>query len=373
MKILIAPDSFKGSLSSKKAAEAMCAAVKLVCPGAEVRVLPISDGGEGAAEVLAAALPGSMFCKKVTGPYGRPVKASYFLSDAGVGVVELAEAAGLMLSRPEERRPIRSTTFGVEELLLAALGQGARELCLTLGGSATNDGGAGIAQAIGILLLDEEGKEVSPTCAGLSRLWRIDASGLNKALFDVPIRIACDVKNPLCGPDGASHIYGPQKGADLEMITQMDAILRRYEALLCAACGKAGLGSLPGSGAAGGAALPLLAFLNAKLVSGIDLVLDALRFEEHLEGAALVLTGEGRIDAQTAYGKALHGVISRSRKAGVPVAAFAGRLDLPPGAYRDAGLSFRCINPPGEPLAQSLAHAYENLHCACVKALKELL
>lgn len=373
MKIVIAPDSFKGSLTNAQAAKALCRAVREVYPSAETVVLPISDGGEGAAEVLASALPGKMYQRIVRGPYGRSVEASYFLSDAGLGVVELAQAAGLTLTEPQERFPLNATTFGVGELLLDALKNGAKQLCLTLGGSATNDGGAGIAQALGILLLDAAGKEIEPTCAGLSRLQSVDASKQNSALSKVPLSIACDVKNPLCGPEGASYIYGPQKGADFETAKEMDGILCRYEKLLSAAAGKRGLGQLPGSGAAGGAALPLLAFYEARLLSGVDMVLDALKFEEHLKGAALVLTGEGKIDSQTKYGKAIHGVITRARKAKVPVAAFAGALELAPGDYAENGVSFYRINPPGEQLADSMAQAEEHLQTVCAKALKELL
>lgn len=210
MKVIIAPDSFKGSLSSQEAAEAMQAAVQEVMPHAQIIILPISDGGEGAAQVLATALPGRMQKKYVSGPYGRPVEASYFLADSGLGIIELAEAAGLTLAAPEERRPICATTLGVGELMLDALKYGAKSLCLTLGGSATNDGGAGIARALGILLLDKEGREVAPNCAGLANLHRIDASPLSPLLKNIPVLIACDVQNPLCGPEGASHIYGPQ-------------------------------------------------------------------------------------------------------------------------------------------------------------------
>lgn len=373
MKIVIAPDSFKGSLSSEEAAEAMRAAVQEVMPHAQSVILPISDGGEGAVQVLSTALPGRMQKKCVTGPYGQPVEASYFLSDSGLGIIELAEAAGLTLSAPEERRPICATTLGVGELMLDALNHGATSLCLTLGGSATNDGGAGIARALGVLLLDEAGREVAPNCAGLASLHRIDASHLSPLLKNTPILIACDVQNPLCGPKGASHIYGPQKGADAGMIVEMDEILSRYEKLLSAASGKENLGLLPGSGAAGGAALPLLAFLNARLVSGIDLVLDTLRFEEKAKDAALVLTGEGKIDGQTKYGKAIAGVISRAQALGVPVAAFGGIIAVGKCAYPHQAVSFYGINPPGEPLEISLRRAKENLKAACIAALQELL
>lgn len=371
MKIIIAPDSFKGSLSGQEAAEAMRQAIRAVFPEAECVVLPISDGGEGAARVLASALPGKFCQKRVCGPYEKRVLASYYLAKSGMGIVELAEAAGLTLTSQKERRPLYSTTFGVGELLIDAVSNGAAQLCLTLGGSATNDGGAGIAKALGIRLLNGEGREVAPNCAGLAELAQIDPDQMRPEFRKIPILIACDVTNPLCGPEGASHIYGPQKGADAHMAEQMDAILARYETLLSDASGKQSLGALAGSGAAGGAALPLLAFCNAKLVSGIDLVLDTLEFERHLQGADLVLTGEGKIDSQTKYGKAIEGIISRAQKKHVPVLAFAGILEK---ELEASGRDVRYveINPPGQSREESMRSAFENLQASCQKALKEV-
>lgn len=371
MKIIIAPDSFKGSLSGQEAADAMRQAVSAVFPKAETVVLPVSDGGEGAAQVLASALPGKFRQKQVCGPYGKRVQASYYLAESGLGIVELAEAAGLILTSEKERNPLYATTFGVGELLLDAISNGAAQLCLTLGGSATNDGGAGIAKALGIRLLNGEGKEVEPNCAGLAELAHIDATQMQPEFRKIPILIACDVKNPLCGPEGASHIYGPQKGADARMLGQMDAILAHYEKLLSLASDQNALGAIPGSGAAGGAALPLLAFCNAKIVSGIDLVLDTLEFERHLQGANLVLTGEGKIDGQTQYGKAIEGIIARAQKADIPVLAFAGVLEKGLKVGRQ-GVRFYEINPPGQSREESMRHAFENLRASCQKALKEL-
>lgn len=370
MKIIIAPDSFKGSLTNLQAAQAMQEAVLAVFPEAKTAVLPISDGGEGAAEVLSSALSGKMYRAKVHGPYGRIVDAGYFLSDDGLGIVELAQAAGLMLVQPQERSPIFSSTLGVGELMMDALQAGAKSLCLTLGGSATNDGGAGIAKAMGIRLLDCKGEELPPTCEGIGRLSLIDVSRLDARVSSVPIHIACDVKNPLCGPYGASYIYGPQKGASPEMIREMDDILSRYAKLLCSASKKENLALLPGSGAAGGAALPLLAFCNAKLCSGIDFILDALQFDSHLSQAALLLTGEGKIDMQTSHGKAIDGLIRRAEKYGVPVAAFAGRLELGENAYPKADVRFYEINPKGQPIEESIVQAYTNLRSACIRALE---
>ena len=257
--------------------------------------------------------------------------------------------------------------------MLDALNHGATSLCLTLGGSATNDGGAGIARALGVLLLDEAGREVAPNCAGLASLHRIDASHLSPLLKNTPILIACDVQNPLCGPKGASHIYGPQKGADAGMIVEMDEILSRYEKLLSAASGKENLGLLPGSGAAGGAALPLLAFLNARLVSGIDLVLDTLRFEEKAKDAALVLTGEGqdRRPNKIRQGhrrRHLPGAGS-GRACGGLLGNYCGRQMCIPSS----GRLLLWHQPAGRPLEISLRRAKENLKAACIAALQELL
>ena len=370
MKIIIAPDSFKGSLSGKEAAEAMLQAIRAVVPDATCIVLPISDGGEGAAHVLASALPGKFYQKQVCGPYEKPVQASYYLTESRLGIVELAEAAGLTLTTPGERNPLYATTFGVGELLLDAIANGATQLCLTLGGSATNDGGAGIAKALGIRLLNRDGKEVAPHCAGLEELAHIDAAGMRPEFREIPILIACDVKNPLCGPEGASHIYGPQKGADAHMVGQMDAILAHYETLLSDASGNQSLGALAGSGAAGGAALPLLAFCNAKIVSGIDLVLDTLEFERHLQDANLVLTGEGKIDGQTKYGKAIEGIIARAQNKNVPVWAFAGILEKTEAGRQQ--VRFWGINPPGQSREESMRSAFDNLRSSCQKALEEL-
>lgn len=366
MKWMLCPDSFKGSLSAEQAAQAMAEGIRRAEPEAEIVRFPIADGGEGTMQVLRRAGGGQEVRRQVTGPYGESVTASY-LRVGKRAIVELAQASGLLVT--ERREPILSTTYGTGMLLRDALLHGAEEVCLTLGGSATNDGGAGIAAALGVRFLDADGGELPPTCEGLSRLARIDASGMLPQARTCRFLIACDVKNPLCGPEGASAVYGPQKGADAPMIARMDAVLEHYARLLEWQTGRELL-SLPGGGAAGGAAIPLLAFAQVTLCAGIDLVLDALDFDTAAAGAACILTGEGRIDAQTKFGKAIAGVAARAEKLGIPVAVFAGKVSLSP-AECPPGMRVYGINPPGGTLAEQMAHAYENLREAVYRAAKE--
>ncbi len=366
MKWMLCPDSFKGSLSAEQAAQAMAEGILAAEPEAEIVRFPIADGGEGTMQVLKRAGGGEEVRRQVEGPYGAPVTAAY-LRRGRRAIVELAQASGLTLSA--ERAPLRASTYGTGMLLRDALLHGAEEVCLTLGGSATNDGGAGIAAALGIRLLDAAGRELPPNCEGLEKLVRVDASGMLPQARACRFLIACDVKNPLCGPEGASAVYGPQKGADAPMIARMDAVLERYARLLERQTGRELL-TLPGGGAAGGAAIPLLAFAQATLCTGIDLVLDALDFDAAVEGAACILTGEGRIDAQTRFGKAIAGIAARARKRGIPVAVFAGKVGLSPTEC-PPGMRVYGINSPGGTLAEQMAHAYENLREAVYRAVKE--
>lgn len=334
MKIVLAPDSFKGALSAPDAAAAMAAGLRHVWPDAECVPLPVADGGEGTAAALASATGGRMFSETVTGPLGEPVAAArWALLGAGTScangttaVVELAEAAGLTKIPPERRDPKRTTTRGVGELILAAAAHpDVRRIFIALGGSATNDGGAGALQALGVRLRDGAGRELPAGGAGLAHLHSLDTSGLRIDPSTLEIVIACDVDNPLTGPRGASAVFGPQKGATPEDIAILDAALCRWGEAL-AQNGRA-VADVPGAGAAGGTAAALLwLFPNAALRPGIEIVLDALRFEEHLTGADLVLTGEGRLDGQTLNGKAMAGVARRARAAGVAVAALVGAM-----------------------------------------------
>jgi glycerate kinase len=326
MNILIAPDSFKGSLTAPEAADAIGQGVLAVLPGAEIVSLPLGDGGEGTAEALVRATRGRLLTRSVTGPLGEPVEASFgLLGDDVTAVVETAAASGLSLVPAEKRNPLLTTSYGTGELIRAALDEGCTRLLVGLGGSATNDGGAGLAQALGARLLTAEGKEIRRGGAALAQLERIDISGLDPRVGKVRVLAACDVKNPLSGPEGASAVYGPQKGANPEMVEQLDLALGHYAEVIRRDLGQE-VADYPGAGAAGGIGAGLVAFLKAELHSGIALVLDLLGFEEYLESADLVLTGEGRIDPQTGFGKAVFGVGAVAMRRRVPVIAFTGAV-----------------------------------------------
>ena len=329
MKFLLAPDSFKGSLSALEAAEAMAGGIRRACPQAELSLLPLADGGEGTAESLVSATGGQRLSAFVTGPLNTPVNAAYGLlgSEGKSAVVEMASAAGLPLVPPAQRDPRRTTTYGVGELLRLAAGSVVQTLIVGLGGSATNDGGAGAMQALGVRFLDAAGDSLPTPITGgdLARLARIDASEL-RFPPNVKVVIASDVTNPLLGPVGASAVYGPQKGADAEAVAELDAALSLYADVIKRDLG-VDVAGRAGGGAAGGLGAGLMAFLGAEMRSGIDLVLDAAGFDEKVKGADWVFTGEGRIDGQTLQGKTISGVLRRCLASGVPVLAFGGSVD----------------------------------------------
>ncbi len=328
MRILIAPDSFKGSVSAREAAEAIRQGLAAASgEGHELICLPIADGGEGTLEALVARE--HCTAVSVTGPMGKPTEASYgYVGD--VAVIEMASAAGLTLVEEQERRAASATTRGVGELMLHALRSGYRRLMLTVGGSATNDGGCGLLAALGGVFRDAEGKSFLPTGGTLSRISEIDLSGVEPLLLSAEITVASDVKNPLLGATGATMVYGRQKGASEEELLQMERGMAHYAALLEAATGRQA-SLIPGSGAGGGIALPLLSLTSAVIRSGIETVLEVNGFESLLQGADLVITGEGRLDAQSLFGKAVSGVANAARRVGVPVACLAGCL----GATRE--------------------------------------
>ncbi len=347
-KIVIAPDSFKGSLSSTEAAQAMARGVQRALPEAELVLLPLSDGGEGLVESLVTASGGELLEYEVTGPLGTPVKAQLGLMGGGrTAVIEMAQASGLVLVPEAERNPLVTTTFGTGELIAKALDLGCDHLIIGIGGSATNDGGMGMAQALGVRVLDEEGELLGSGGGELARLASIDLSRLDPRLEDVRIEVACDVNNPLTGPQGASDVSGPEKGATREMVEFLDAALARYDRILQRDAGQ-DVGRVPGAGAAGGLGAGLMALLGGRLVSGIELVLSALDFETKAAGASLVLTGEGKFDAQSAYGKVPMGVARRSRALGVPVVVIAGTVLPSAEILHGEGVSayFSIINRP---------------------------
>ena len=371
MKIVVAPDSFKGSLTAFEAAEAMETGILAANDKAEVIKLPIADGGEGTIDVLAATLKGEAIKKVVPGPYGKEVTAQYFIGENNTAYIELAQASGLILTTPEQRNPLLATTYGTGLLLVDALNKDVERICLTLGGSATNDAGAGIAKALGIRILNDIGEELPPTCAGLAKAIKIDIAHMHPKLLDVEITIASDVQNPLVGKNGASYIYGPQKGADENMVAEMDAIHSQYGRLL-EQVSKRSLVAKPGSGAAGGAALPLLAFTNAKVISGIDMVLDAFCFKTHLHGATAVFTGEGKADIQTGFGKAIAGIHRRCKEMGVPLYVFAGMVEnVDETTFTDT--YFYVINEKGSTLADSIKNAYANLQKTVTQVTTDLV
>lgn len=326
MKIVLAPNAFKGSMSAVQAALAMEQGVRQSFPGAEAVRIPVADGGDGLAEVLMAALGGEARVATVRGPLGAPVQAAFCHVPAlGLAAVEMAAASGLALLAPGERDPARTTSYGTGELIRVALDLGARHIVVGIGGSATNDGGVGLAAALGIRFLDAAGQAVAPSGGALRQIRRIDPSGLDPRLAAVRCEVLCDVDNPLLGPRGAAQVYGPQKGASPAQVEELEAGLAHLAAVISADLGL-DVRELPGGGAAGGLGAGLRAFLGGELRRGAGLVLDLVGLDARLAGADLVITAEGRIDAQTAFGKAPAGVAQRAKALGIPCLAIAGEI-----------------------------------------------
>lgn len=326
MKIIIAPDSFKESLTAMQVAEAIEQGFSEIFPQAEYIKLPMADGGEGTVESMVAATGGELVNVEVTGPLGAPVKAFYgWMGDGETAVIEMAAASGLHLVAPEQRNPLITTSYGTGELILAALNHGARKIILGIGGSATNDGGAGMMQALGVQLSDQQGKALTVGGAALVQLVDIDLSQLDDRLAQTDILVACDVDNPLCGAKGASAVFGPQKGATPERVQQLDAALQHYGEKIEQVTGKSVI-NVAGAGAAGGMGAALFGLLNARLQPGIEIVTEALKLAAAVQDADLVITGEGRIDSQTIYGKTPVGVARVAKRFDIPVIAIAGSM-----------------------------------------------
>jgi glycerate kinase len=327
MRIVVAPNAFKGSLSALEAAEAIGEGIRIAAPDADLVLVPIADGGDGTVDALVASTQGERCTRRVRGPLGDPVDAEYGLIDGGsTAVIEMAKAAGLALVPPDKRDPRITTTYGVGELLQHAYDGGARHFVIGIGGSATNDGGAGMAQALGYHLLDETGRELPPGGLALKRLARIHVGGVHANWKKCEVDVACDVTNPLTGPHGASAVYGPQKGATPEMVAELDAALHHFAEIIRRDLG-VDVEHLPGAGAAGGLGAGLVAFLGARLRPGAEMVMEALHLDERLTGAHLVVTGEGRIDSQTArFGKGPAAVARHAKNAGIPVVAIGGSV-----------------------------------------------
>ena len=349
MKVAFAIESFKGSLSSVAAGNAAAEGVRRVFPDAECRVRPLADGGEGTVDALVAGLGGELKAVTVTGPAGKPTVAKYGLLPDGVAVMEMAEAAGITLVSDAEKNPLHTTTYGVGEMILDAVRNGARKFVIGIGGSATNDGGAGMLQALGFRLLDAAGNDIPRGGLGLTQLAKIEAPAQsnnlnNQTIEQFSFRVACDVKNPLCGPNGASAVFGPQKGATPEMVRELDAALEHFAEMESTyhhsslITYHSSLASSAGVGAAGGLGFAFKAFLGAELVPGVDLILNETHLEDFIRDADVVITGEGRLDGQTVMGKAPIGVARIAKKYGKRVLAFSGILGDGVEAVNAAGI-----------------------------------
>jgi glycerate kinase len=376
MHIVIAPDSFKGNLTAMQVAQAIEQGVRRVLPKARCVPVPMADGGEGTVQSLVDATGGRFVHRAVTGPAGAPVNARYgILKDGITAVIEMAEASGLPLVKGTDRNPLRTTTFGTGELIVDAMKRGARRIIIGVGGSATNDAGAGMAQALGVVFAGERGRAISGHAAGgmLRRITRIDMSGVHKRLGQTAITVACDVDNPLCGPRGASHVFGPQKGATPAMVKTLDENLGYFGALIKQELG-VDVRNLKGAGAAGGLGGGLVAFCNAELKSGVDIVIDATGLRNQLRGADLVITGEGRVDFQTAFGKTPAGVARAAKQFRVPVLAIGGGLGDDARGVFDHGIDALASAVARDmPLEEALAHARTYIANAAERALRLIL
>lgn len=347
MKIVLAPDSYKGSMTAQQACEAMAAGIRKVKPEAEIVQVPMADGGEGTVQSLVDATGGRIYTANVQNPLGKSIAAKYgILGDKETAVIEMAEASGLCLLTPQERNPLLTGTYGTGELILHALEQGCRKFILGIGGSATNDGGMGMAQALGARFLDHEGRELPAGGGNLGKLARIETGLLDPRIYECSFTVACDVVNPLCGPTGASFIFGPQKGASVEMTAILDHNLAHYADLVKIYLGKA-VKDIPGAGAAGGLGAGMLAFLGAELKSGVDIVIEAVRLAEKLAGAKLVFTGEGQCDYQTINGKVPFGVAKEAQKRSVPCIVIAGSIGRGAEILYDYGVTSIFSLPDG--------------------------
>lgn len=357
MKIIIAPDSFKGSVSALDVAKNIEVAVHSVDAAAETVLMPVADGGEGTVDAIASCVPAQIHKVMVCGPMKAEAEAYYAtIEDGKTAVIEMAQASGLPMVPVAERNPLLATTYGTGQLMKDALDRGVKKMIIGIGGSATNDGGAGALNALGASFLDENGKPLSLGGGSLAELKTIDLSQFDKRIYDTEIVVACDVTNPLTGPTGASYIYGPQKGARPDMVEELDQALGHFADVSKEVLDE-DFSVCPGAGAAGGLGFALLAFCKAKFAAGIDIVLDVCGFEKELQDADLVITGEGRIDGQSVCGKVLYGIGMRAKKQNVPVIAIGGGVKEDSEALLDCGINamFSIANGP-----ITLEYAMEN-------------
>ena len=374
-KVLVAPASFKGSLSALEAGEAIRRGFARAVPLAVVRVVPLADGGEGTVEALCRAVGGQMRMATVTGPLGsETVQARWAILSGGLAVIEMAQASGLPLVTPERRDPMATTTAGTGELIREALAAGCRSVLVGLGGSATVDGGLGAMRALGAGFLDEQGRPVPPGGRGLLHLHRIDPTGLDPRLSGVSFTVLADVDNPLTGPDGAARVFGPQKGADPDAVVALDRGLANLARVAARDLGSPNLAILPGGGAAGGLGLALVAFLGARIVSGIDYVMEATGLAEQMAWADIVVTGEGQLDGQSRRGKACSGVARLAGAVGRPVVAIVGAVVGENEAVQVLGLDAVLPAPTGPvSLVQAMAGATGYLEAAGARLARLLL
>jgi len=359
MKIVIAPDSFKGSLSAVAVSEAIEKGVRKILPQAEIVQLPLADGGEGTVQALVSSTDGTIERQTVHDPLGKEIEAIYgILGDGHTAVIEMAAASGLPLVPLDQQNPLYTTTYGTGELILAAARKGCRHFIIGIGGSATTECGTGMAQALGIQFYDQSNNLINDYMNGdlMGQVGAIDFSGLVPQIRKSHFTVACDVDNPLLGPKGSAHVYAPQKGATPEIVDQLEANMSTFADLLEKTI-KTSVRNIPGAGAAGGLGAGLMAFLQAELKSGIEIVLKASGFAEKIKDAALILTGEGRIDYQTAFGKTLSGVAAEARKQQIPVIAIGGMVDTDIDNLYEIGIN-ACFSICNQPM--DLRTAVEN-------------
>ena len=362
MKFVIAPDKFKGSLSGFEFCEAVEEGLRMVSKDVEIVKKPLADGGDGTIDVVKHYINGEKVFFEVNDPFFRKVMASYLYAPKNkIAYIEMAEASGLKLLKEAERNCMETSTFGTGELIADAIGRGAEEIILGIGGSATNDGGMGMAKALGYRFLDDNGEELKPIGKNLAAVKHIDATKANAKLSTVSFKVACDVTNPFYGPQGAAKIYAEQKGASQEEIDKLDKGLMNFAQLILHKYG-IDLQSTPGSGAAGGIGGGAIAFLDAELTSGINLIMELANFDEAIKGADWIITGEGQLDEQTLSGKTIDGVISAAQKYTIPVAAFCGSVNLSVQLQKEFGLAYVISILRGiSNLQQAMDSSYDNL------------
>lgn len=354
-KIVVASDSFKGSLSSLEVADAAAKAINECIPGCCVEKVEVADGGEGTMEALHRTLGGVNVAVEVCDPLGRSITASYVkLADGVTAVLEMAVASGLPLLAPQERNPMKTSTYGTGQLIADALRKGCRKFLIGIGGSATNDAGMGMLEALGVRFLDAEGNLLHGSGESLEKVEDIDLSGVCAGLAESEFIIACDVDAPLYGPKGAACVFAPQKGADAEMVAMLNDGLEHFSSVVKRVTGK-DVSNIPGAGAAGGLGGGFVAFLPARLERGIEMVLDAISFDEGIRGASLIITGEGRVDFQTLTGKTPYGILKRARRQGIPVVAIGGSVALGEKETSEAGFAgVYAVTPSDMPLEEAM-------------------